>query len=100
MILLLILLQFSGCFLIYNASGKTAVRRSRKSVYLRDKLPVSRLLGWLLVAASVVGLTLIYGFGAGFFYGLVVLMTIFSLQLLLVPMNLGDRPRKSAKNAR
>lgn len=87
MITLLFFLMLSGFFLFYNTSKRAVLNRSFLLENLAQDNPViSRAAGAFLLLAALAGSMLYWGFSAGIFAFLIVLMTVGSLVILLAPL--------------
>jgi hypothetical protein len=75
-----------GFYLLYATSERAEVPSSIIKTWARRQRLLFKCSGLLLIIISVVAFVQYYGLGAGFFFAFVMLMTVASLIVLLVPI--------------
>ena len=86
MIIIAILLLYTGFYLLYNTSKKANFPRSMFSVFIHKNPKVFKTFAMLFISISFYISIRTIGLGAGIFMTLVLLMLIASLLVLLFPL--------------
>lgn len=87
MVTLLVLLIFSGFFLLYNTSKKAELHRNFfLECWAQDHLQASKIIGIFILLGSLAICTSYFGTGSGIFGFFVILMTVAGSVVILAPL--------------
>ncbi len=86
MSLVLALVLFIGCYLLYTNSEKTVYRLWKLERGIRSQKTITKIIGKTFLVVTLSGFLYGFGFAGGIFFFLLVLMTAFSLLVVLRPM--------------
>lgn len=88
MALIVLMVQFSSFYMLYNTSKRAVLRSDKFSLWLQQHGIFSTLIGIMLLAVSIILFMVDLGFASGFFAGFLSLMITASLTVVLAPLYL------------
>lgn len=85
MLIAITLIIFSGFYCLYNTSSRAILNNTKLDLWLQAHPKFSKPAGLVLILLAHILSGFHYGLAAGIFMALIILMTIGSLTILLIP---------------